>query len=155
MKRVLVTGGAGFIGSHIVDQLLSEGIKVRVLDNLSTGKLENLPFLESGLEFMQGSVADKEAVKVACQGMDGVIHLAALVSVPASIEQPDLSTTTNLLGFINVLDVLRSLEFKGKLLYASSAAVYGTEVDEQAINETMAPGTWHVGIPLCSGQIQQ
>jgi len=140
MKRVLVTGGAGFIGSHIVDLLLGEGLTVRVLDDLSTGKLENLPFLESGLEFMQGSVADKSCVEAACRDVDTVIHLAALVSVPASIAHPDQSAATNLLGFHNVLEVLRTQEFKGRLLYASSAAVYGVDVGLQAVTEDMAPG---------------
>jgi len=140
MKRVLVTGGAGFIGSHIVDQLLSEGLTVRVLDDLSTGKLENLPFLESGLEFMQGSVADKACVDEACRSVDAVIHLAALVSVPASIAHPDQSAATNLLGFHNVLEALREQDFKGRLLYASSAAVYGVDVGGQALTEDVAPG---------------
>jgi len=140
MKRVLVTGGAGFIGSHIVDLLLGEGLTVRVLDDLSTGKLENLPFLESGFEFMQGSVADKGCVEEACRDVDTVIHLAALVSVPASIAHPDQSATTNLLGFHNVLEVLRTQEFKGRFLYASSAAVYGVDVGLQAVTEEMAPG---------------
>lgn len=140
MKRVLVTGGAGFIGSHIVGLLLGEGLTVRVLDDLSTGKLDNLPFLESGFEFMQGSVADKTCVEDACRDVDAVIHLAALVSVPASIEHPDQSAATNLLGFHNVLDVLRAQDFKGRLLYASSAAVYGVDVGQQALAEDVAPG---------------
>lgn len=140
MKRVLVTGGAGFIGSHVVDCLLDEGLIVRVLDDLSTGKLENLPFLEAGLEFMQGSVVDKSCVAQACQNVDAVIHLAALVSVPASIAHPDQSAATNLLGFHNVLDTLRAQDFKGRLLYASSAAVYGVDVGRQGLTEAQAPG---------------
>lgn len=140
MKRVLVTGGAGFIGSHIVSLLLDEGLTVRVLDDLSTGKLENLPFLESKFEFMQGSVADKGSVEVACRDVDAVIHLAALVSVPASIEHPDQSAASNLLGFHNVLEVLRVQGFRGRLLYASSAAVYGDDVGQQGLTEEDAPG---------------
>lgn len=140
MKRVLVTGGAGFIGSHIVDLLLKEGLTVRVLDNLSTGKLQNLPFLESGLEFVHGSVADKACVHDACQDVDAVIHLAALVSVPASIEHPDQSATTNLLGFHNILEELRCQQFKGRLVYASSSAVYGADVGQEALTEDLAPG---------------
>lgn len=140
MKRILVTGGAGFIGSHTVDLLLKEGLTVRVLDNLSTGKLQNLPFLESGLEFVHGSVADKVCVHDACQGVDAVVHLAALVSVPASIEHPDQSAATNLLGFHNVLEELRCQQFKGKLVYASSSAVYGADVGQSALTEDLAPG---------------
>ena len=140
MKRVLVTGGAGFIGSHIVDLLLNEGVTIRVLDNLSTGKMENLPFMATGLEFIQGSVEDKQCVIEACRNVDAVIHLAALVSVPASIEHPDKSAATNLLGFHNVLEALREQDFKGRLLYASSAAVYGVDVGEAPLTEDQAPG---------------
>lgn len=140
MKRVLVTGGAGFIGSHVVDLLLNEGVAVRVLDNLSTGKMENLPFLEAGLEFIQGSIEDKQCVIDACRNVDAVIHLAALVSVPASIEHPDQSAAINLLGFHNVLEALREQGFKGRLLYASSSAVYGADVGEAALTEDQAPG---------------
>jgi UDP-glucose 4-epimerase len=140
MKRVLVTGGAGFIGSHIVDLLLNEGVTIRVLDNLSTGKMENLPFMATGLEFIQGAVEDKLCVIEACRNVDAVIHLAALVSVPASIEHPDKSAATNLLGFHNVLEALREQGFKGRLLYASSAAVYGVDVGEAPLTEDQAPG---------------
>jgi UDP-glucose 4-epimerase len=96
--------------------------------------------LEAGLEFMQGSVVDKACVKEACHNVDAVIHLAALVSVPASITHPDQSAATNLLGFHNVLDALRAQNFKGRLLYASSAAVYGDDVGQQALIEAEAPG---------------
>jgi len=140
MTRVLVTGGAGFIGSHVVDLLLHEGMTVRVLDNLSTGKIENLPFLEAGLEFIQGSIEDKQCVIEACRNVDAVIHLAALVSVPASIENPEKSAATNLLGFHHVLEALRKQDFKGRLLYASSSAVYGTDVGQTALTEGQAPG---------------
>ena len=140
MKRVLVTGGAGFIGSHIVDLLLNEGVTIRVLDNLSTGKMENLPFMATGLEFIQGAVEDKLCVIEACRNVDAVIHLAALVSVPASIEHPGKSAATNLLGFHNVLEALREQGFKGRLLYASSAAVYGVDVGEAPLTEDQAPG---------------
>ena len=140
MKRVLVTGGAGFIGSHVVDLLLHEGMTVRVLDNLSTGKMENLPFLEAGLEFIQGSVEDKQCVIEAGRNVDAVVHLAALVSVPASIEHPEKSAATNLLGFHHVLEALREQNFKGRLLYASSSAVYGADVGEAALTEDQAPG---------------
>jgi len=140
MKRVLVTGGAGFIGSHVVDLLLAEGVTVRVLDNLSTGKMENLPFLEPGLEFIQASVEDKQCVIEACRNVDAVVHLAALVSVPASIEHPEKSVATNLLGFHHVLEALREQGFKGRLLYASSSAVYGADVGEAALTEDQAPG---------------
>jgi len=140
MKRVLVTGGAGFIGSHIVHLLLDEGFTVRVLDDLSSGKLGNLPFMQSGLEFMQGSVADKACVEEACREVEAVIHLAALVSVPASIEHPEQSAASNLLGFNNVLEALRKQAFKGRLLYASSAAVYGADVGQEGLTEAQAPG---------------
>lgn len=140
MALILITGGAGFIGSHVVELLLKEGHQVRVLDDLSTGKLKNLPFMEAGLEFIQGTIADKACVQEACKGIDAVIHLAALVSVPASIEHPDRSASTNLIGFHNLLEVLRSQQFSGRLIYASSAAVYGDDAGDLALSEDAAPG---------------
>ena len=141
MAKVLVTGGAGFIGSHLVDLLLHDGREVRVLDDLSSGKIDNLPIDNPKLEFMQGSIEDCNCVETACINVSDVVHLAALVSVPVSIQQPAKSASINLLGFLNVLNQLRSQDFKGRFIYASSSAVYGGEQrTAQPLREVDAPG---------------
>ena len=121
---VLVTGGAGFIGSHSVDALLAQGARVRVLDDLSTGSLDNLRHVRDRIELIEGDIRDPLCVARALQGITPVLHLAALVSVPASIEAPVHSHSINSLGFIQVLDAAR-LAGVERMVYASSAAVYG------------------------------
>jgi UDP-glucose 4-epimerase len=121
--NALVTGGAGFIGSHLVSRLLASGRKVRVLDNLSTGKRENLPPHER-LEFIEGDIRDTSAVASAMHGMQAVVHLAAVASVQASIDDPLGTHQTNLVGTINLLEAARQNSI-ARFVYASSAAVYG------------------------------
>jgi UDP-glucose 4-epimerase len=121
--HVLVTGGAGFIGSHTVEALLQAGARVRVLDNLSSGKRINLPAHER-LQLMEADVRDPGAVHGAMHGVTHVLHLAAQVSVRASLEDPPHSASHNIAGFLNVLDAVR-LRAGVRLVYASSAAVYG------------------------------
>ncbi len=140
MGIVLVTGGAGFIGSHIVQQLLDHGYDVRVLDDLSSGKRANLPQSHSRLEFIEASICDREMVEQTCSGVDAVIHLAALVSVPLSIATPEKSAEVNVTGFLNILNCLKRQQFKGRFLYASSSAVYGSDTGEQPLCEDCAPG---------------
>lgn len=121
--HVLVTGGAGFIGSHTVDRLLETGTRVRVLDNFSSGKRENLsphPFLE----VVSGDIRDRKAVELAMSGISHVLHLAAQVSVAASMDDPLASAEVNISGFLNVLDAARR-QGAQRFVYASSAAVYG------------------------------
>jgi UDP-glucose 4-epimerase len=120
---VLVTGGAGFIGSHSVDHLLAAGRRVRVLDNFSGGKRTNLA-AHPALEVMQGDIRDPVAVERAVQGVGGVLHLAAQVSVATSVEDPVGSGANNIAGFVNVLDAARRAGVL-RFVYASSAAVYG------------------------------
>ena len=121
----LVTGGAGFIGSHSVEHLLAAGGRVRVLDNLSSGKRANLA-VHPQLEFIEGDIRDAAVVGAALAGgVTHVLHLAAQVSVATSVEQPIESASHNLTGFLNVLDGARRTGVT-KLVYASSAAVYGT-----------------------------
>ncbi len=122
--RTLVIGGAGFIGSHVVETLLAKGHAVRILDNLSTGKLHNLPLNHPGIELKIGSMLDYETVQNAMSGMRHCVMLAAQVSAPLSVELPYESATSNILGFINVLQSARALRLE-RLVYASSAAVYG------------------------------
>lgn len=140
MSKVLVTGGAGFIGSHLVDLLLQKGFEVRVLDDLSSGKLTNLSLDNPQLEFIKGSVENPEDVATACAKVDHVIHLAALVSVPISVEYPQRSAAINVYGFLNILNELRVQKFKGRLLFASSSAVYGDNSRDQPLRESDAPG---------------
>lgn len=121
--RVLVTGGAGFIGSHTVEELLQANFSVRVLDNFSTGSRHNLP-THSLLEIQVGDIRDGEAVYKAMEGITHVLHLAAQVSVQASVVDPCGSCSTNIGGFVNVLQTARSYEVE-RMVYASSAAVYG------------------------------
>jgi UDP-glucose 4-epimerase len=124
--RALVTGGAGFIGSAIVRELLSAGYHVRVLDDLSTGKLENLPD-DPRLEIQVGSILDPEALARAAFGCDAVSHQAAMVSVPRSLEEPGLCRALNAEGSRLVLAAARRAGAR-RACFASSAAVYGNDV---------------------------
>lgn len=121
---VLVVGGAGFIGSHTVEALLAQDYQVRVLDDLSSGKLENLPSRHPRLELIVGDVRDAGTVHSAMAGMRGCIHLAAQVSAARSVEDPHGSAQRNIVGFINTIEALRAQQVP-RLVYASSAAVYG------------------------------
>ncbi|MBI5891028.1 MAG: NAD-dependent epimerase/dehydratase family protein [Nitrosomonadales bacterium] len=121
--HVLVTGGAGFIGSHSVEALLADGAQVSVLDNFTSGKRTNLPE-HPRLNVIEGDIRDVSAVDAALVGVSHVLHLAAQVSVPASVTDPLGSSRHNLSGFLNVLDGARRAKV-GRVVYASSAAVYG------------------------------
>ena len=124
MKKVLVTGGAGFIGSHTVDLLLEKYIPVRVLDNFSSGRRSNLDESNPLLEIVTGDIVDTPTVREQLSGISHCLHLAAQVSVVASLEDPVHSATQNILGFVNVLSECHNQGIE-KLVYASSAAVYG------------------------------
>ncbi len=124
--HVLVTGGAGFIGSHSVEQLLEAKIPVRILDNFSSGARENLPN-HPQLEIHEGDIRDEAAVHNAMKDITHVLHLAAQVSVQASVENPPESCLTNIGGFVNVLQASRTNSVQ-RMVYASSAAVYGRPV---------------------------
>ena len=125
MEKVLVTGGAGFIGSHTVDLLLEDGVPVRVLDNFSSGHRENLNESHPLLEIIEGDITDREMVSEQLTGCSHCLHLAAQVSVVASLEDPPHSASQNILGFVNVLNACQQQQVK-RLVYASSAAIYGT-----------------------------
>jgi len=134
--RVLITGGAGFIGSHLADQLLAEGATCRVLDNLSTGKRDNLPTVEP-LEFIEGDIRDRGTVRAAVDHVDAIVHLAAVASVQASIDDPMGTHATNFDGTLNLLEAARESGVR-RFLYASSAAVYGDN-DKLPIDEAETP----------------
>ena len=125
-SEILVTGGAGFIGSHMVDRLLDEGVKVRVLDCLSTGDKSNLAAHKdnNSLQFLEGDIRDHIQVMNAVKGVDAVIHEAAMVSVPLSVENPLLSHEINLTGTVNLLKACLEKNVK-RFIFASSCAVYG------------------------------
>ncbi|MHB1954305.1 MAG: NAD-dependent epimerase/dehydratase family protein [Sulfobacillus sp.] len=136
--RVLVTGGAGFIGSHLVEKLVKEGKFVRVFDDLSTGKRENVP---ENAEFVLGDCRYYAQVLSACADMDAVVHLAALGSVPRSLDRPREVCENNVLGFVNVLEAARSRGIR-RVVYASSSSVYGdAEVPwkEQVLGNQQSP----------------
>ena len=124
MPRYLVTGGAGFIGSHLVRELVSRGEAVRVLDDFKTGKPENLAPISEGLELLEGGVDDPVAVDRAMQGVDFVLHQAALGSVPRSVEDPLTSHSVNLTGTLVLLESARRAKVR-RFIYASSSSVYG------------------------------
>ena len=134
--RVLVTGGAGFIGSHLVESLLASNVEVRVLDNLSTGKRENLPEGKP-IEFVPGDIRDWDTVSRCVRDVDAVVHLAAVASVQASVDQPIDTHQTNFDGTLNILEASRLHGVK-RLLYASSAAVYG-DTEKLPVSEETAP----------------
>lgn len=124
MEKVLITGGAGFIGSHTADLLMEQNIPVRVLDNLSSGHRSNLPDEHPLLEFIEGDIRDVDTVNQAMEGVSHCLHLAAQVSVVASLEDPIFSAHQNIIGYVNVLDACKKHNVK-RFVYASSAAIYG------------------------------
>jgi UDP-glucose 4-epimerase len=134
---VLITGGAGFIGSHLVDGLLAKGCAVRVLDNLSTGKLRNLPLDNPRLELIEGDVADAALVLRCMAGCQAVAHLAAVASVQASVDDPVSTHQSNFIGTLNVCEAMREHQVK-RIVFASSAAVYGNNGEGLAIDEDTA-----------------
>lgn len=133
--KILVTGGSGFIGSHIVEHYQGKADEIRVLDNLRTGYRKNLDGLKC--DFIDGSITDREVVRKAVQGVDYIFHLAALVSVPESMSKPGECVDINVHGLLNVLEEAAAAGVK-KLVFASSAAVYGDNPSVPKV-ETMAP----------------
>jgi UDP-glucose 4-epimerase len=124
MANVLVTGGAGFIGSHVVDGLLARGARVRVLDDLSTGRRDNLRGVADRIDFVEGSVTDPAAVRRAVAGCDVVMHLAALPSVARSIEEPVASHEVCATGTLYVLNEAHQAKVR-RVVFAASSSAYG------------------------------
>jgi len=140
----LVTGGAGFIGSHIVDRLLDNDFDVKVLDDLSTGQLENVVAYkkESNFHFVKGDIRNWETVKRAVKDVDVVFHEAAFIGIPQSVDNPQLTNDVNVNGTLNLLEA--SLKFNvNRFIYASSTAVYGEQktlpIKEDAIVHPDSP----------------
>jgi UDP-N-acetylglucosamine/UDP-N-acetylgalactosamine 4-epimerase len=149
-NKWLVTGAAGFIGSHLVEQLLLQGEKVIGFDNFSTGKQSNLEKVRlqvggdtwENFNLIKGDLLDLNALKLAAHGIDVILHQAALGSVPLSLEQPLQTHSSNVTGFINVLEAARSAGIK-RVVYASSSAVYGNSSDlplkETSAGDVLSP----------------
>jgi UDP-glucose 4-epimerase len=133
--KILITGGSGFIGSHIVEHYQGKAEEIRVLDNLRTGYRRNLDGLQC--TFIEGSITDRALVKEAVKGVDYIFHLAALVSVPESMSKPGECVDINVHGLLNVLEEASAAGVK-KLVFASSAAIYGDNPLVPKI-ETMLP----------------
>lgn len=141
MKRILVTGGAGFIGSNLTDALLDAGYEVSVLDNFSTGKRENIVHLTGNPRFtlIEGDIRNMDDCRRAVENVDAVFHEAALGSVPRSIKTPELSTAVNVGGFVNMLTAAKDAGVK-RFIYASSSSVYGDCSDSPKVeNRTGTP----------------
>lgn len=124
IKSALVTGGAGFIGSHLVAALVDSGCTVTVLDNLSSGYLENIAAYQDRITFIEGDIRDEAALSRASAGCEIVFHLAAMVSVPRTVEKPVESAVVNDIGTLKVLEAARQNEVK-RVVLSSSCAVYG------------------------------
>ena len=137
MSVMLVTGGAGFIGSHIVERLVGLGHEVRVLDNFSTGRRENLAPFEGGIDIIEGDIRDVSSVERAVKGVEVVFHEAALASVPRSVADPTSSNDVNVTGTLNLLVASRDSGVR-RFVFASSSSVYGNS-PELPKRESMVP----------------
>lgn len=143
-KQFLVTGGAGFIGSHIVRYLVEHDAKVRILDNLLTGRISNIQDLIDfpNVEFIEGDITDIDTCKRACRGVDYISHQAALGSVPRSLLYPENTNEINVSGFLNMLIAAKEHQVQ-RMVYASSSSVYGDEYSlpkvEDKIGNALSP----------------
>lgn len=150
----LVTGGAGFIGSHTVKELVRQNQHVTVLDNLSGGKLENLAGLQHKITFIKGDICKFSDVLSACSGCDYVLHLAALSSVAKSMANPQQTAEVNVQGTVNVLEAAKQCHVK-RVVFSSSATVYGMSTElpckEDATIDCHSPYAWskQAGTELC------
>ncbi len=138
MSKFLVTGGAGFIGSHITEALVKRGHYVRVLDNFSSGKMQNIKPLEKKIDLLKGDICSYATCLKATQGIDFVLHQAALRSVPKSMVDPHAYNRVNIDGTLNMLEACRKNKVK-RFVFASSSSVYG-EVDKYPQQESFVPG---------------
>ena len=136
-RTFLVTGGGGFIGSHLTDSLVHRGGSVRVLDNFATGRRENLAHLSGRIELVEGDVRDTAVLRRACAGVDTVFHQAAIPSVPRSISEPELNHDVNVNGTLSLLLAARNAGVR-RLVYAASSSAYG-EIGASAKIEDQLP----------------
>lgn len=151
MERALVTGGAGFIGSHLVRELIERKVQVRVLDSLVTGNRANWGELGEQVEFYENDILDPGACQNACENVDAVFHLAALISVQQSIEAPDRADNINTGGTLNMLLAARDQKVK-RFVFSSSAAVYGNTEVVPTPEETLPMPLSPYGIQKLTGE---
>ncbi|MGB8375938.1 MAG: SDR family NAD(P)-dependent oxidoreductase, partial [Salegentibacter sp.] len=143
-EKILITGGAGFIGSNLAEKLLEIGSEVIVLDNFSTGKRENLERIEdhSNFTLIEGDIRNLDACRKACESVSYVLHEAALGSVPRSLKDPITSNEVNISGFLNMLVAARDEEVK-RFVYAASSSTYGDSENlpkvEDKIGKPLSP----------------
>lgn len=150
MRRVLVTGGAGFIGSHLVHALVADQFQVRVLDDLSSGKAKNIASIANRVELVHGSVADPTAVDNAVTGCEVVYHLAAIASVTKSVETPVVSHDVCATGTLYVLDAARRAKVR-RVVFASSSAAYGDQPgDRRSEDDLLVPLSPYAAAKLAS-----
>ncbi|WP_018675805.1 SDR family oxidoreductase [Riemerella columbina] len=144
MKNILITGGAGFIGSNLTEYFLDKGYKVTVLDNFATGHRHNIEYFfdNDNFKLIEGDIRDLETCRKACEGQDYVLHQAALGSVPRSIEDPITSNDVNVSGFLNMLVAARDAKIK-RFVYAASSSTYGDSKslpkEEDVIGKPLSP----------------
>ncbi|AQY21612.1 SDR family oxidoreductase [Riemerella anatipestifer] len=144
MNKILITGGAGFVGSNLTEYFLNKDYQVRVLDNFSTGHKHNIKdFLENeNFELLEGDIRDLEVCRKACEGVDYILHQAALGSVPRSIEDPVTSNEVNVSGFLNMLVAARDAKVR-RFVYAASSSTYGDSKSlpkvEEVIGKPLSP----------------
>jgi UDP-glucose 4-epimerase len=146
--RILITGGAGFIGSHTIDAALAAGHEVRVFDNLSTGSRDNVP---ANVELVVGDVTDRSQVRAAAEGCAAILHLAAIVSVQQSLREPVETYTINTTGTVNVLEAAREVGIN-RFVLASTCAVYGDLPGRKDENSPVSPNTPYAASKLMAEQ---
>ncbi len=127
MKNFLITGGAGFVGSHLAEELIKKGNLVTILDDLNTGKMSNLEKIKDKIKFVQGDIRDKNTLKEIMKGKDGVFHQAARASVQESFEKPEEYHDVNVNGTENIF--AQAKEYGIKVVYASSSSIYGNPIE--------------------------
>lgn len=150
--RYLVTGGAGFIGSNIVEELVRRRHDVTVLDDFSSGKEENLAALQSKIRLIRGSICDFEAAREACQDADFVLHLAARTSVPRSVKDPIETNSINIDGTLNVLVAARDAKVR-RLVFAASSSAYGETVTQPKVETMPAQPISPYGVTKLVGEL--
>ncbi|MFC1632039.1 SDR family oxidoreductase [Candidatus Omnitrophota bacterium] len=149
MSAYLVTGGAGFIGSSIVEALVQQGDQVKVIDNFSAGKRENLTAVLDKIELIEGDIRDLELLQKICPGVDFILHQAALRSVPKSVDNPAAYNQVNVGGTLNVLLAARAAKIK-RVVFASSSSVYGkTESFPERETQLTLPVSPYAASKLC------
>jgi UDP-glucose 4-epimerase len=144
-STVLVTGGAGFVGSHIVEDLVHAGARVRVLDDLSSGRVEHLAAVRDDVELVEGTILDQDAVDAAARGCDAICHQAAQLEIIRCIEEPVEDLRSNTEGTLKVLEAARRQDVP-KVVYASSACVYGQAIVVPSPEEHPTRPNWPYGI---------